>query len=339
MGYALAGAAVVVAGCSGSGPRIPAQPAAALTPTATPSPSKSAGRSVPTQPLTGLPITNGTQNKRPALFVKIENSPDARPQTGLEKADIVYEAVAEGGITRFAAVFQSTAPGDIGPVRSVRPQDADLAAPFRGLAAFSGGVAPIVADVSSVAQAFSDDLGAPGFYRTTDRYAPHNLYLHTGIVWAKAAAPYNRAPQRMFSYGAIAAGATKATTVDVPMSQVGNARWTWSEGAWRRSQDGVPFTVVGTGRVGPANVIIQYVKVGAAGYEDVSGTSVPESAVTGTGRAQLLRDGKMVEGTWAKPTRDAVTTFTTKSGAPMRLAPGRTWVELLPDTGAATVTP
>jgi hypothetical protein len=247
--------------------------------------------------------------------------------------------VAEGGITRFAAVFQSTAPGDIGPVRSVRPQDADLAAPYRGLSAFSGGVAPIVADVSSVSQSFDDDAGSAGFYRTTDRYAPHNLYLHTKIAWAAAKAPYNRAPQKMFSYGAVAARATKATTVDVPMSQVAKVRWTWSAGAWRRSQDGVPFTVVGKGRIGPANVIIQYVKLGAAGYEDVSGTSVPESAVTGTGRAQLLRDGKVVEGTWSKTTRDDVTTFTTKTGAPMRLHPGQTWVELLPDTGAATITP
>src|SRR3954447_25443220 len=89
-------------------------------------------------PLTGVPVD--AVPSRPALAVKIENSIDARPQTGLNAADIVWEEVVEGGITRFVAVYHSTLPEEIGPVRSVRPMDPAVAAPLHGLLAFSGGV-------------------------------------------------------------------------------------------------------------------------------------------------------------------------------------------------------
>jgi hypothetical protein len=286
-----------------------------------------------------LPITNAAQNKRPALYVKVENSYEARPQTGLDKADVVYEAVAEGGITRFAAIFQGTDPGVVGPVRSVRPQDADLADPLHGLFALSGGVAPIVNDVASVAQIFDDDAGAPVFYRSTDRVAPHNLYLYADKAWAAATAPHNQAPQKLFSFGSLPGGSRPATAVDVPMSNVANIRWSWSAGAWHRSQDGVPFTVIGPGSIAPANVILEYVKIANAGYTDVTGTSVPDSVVVGTGRAELLRDGKVIEGTWSKPARADVTKFATTGGAVLSLHPGRTWIELVPDSVTATVTP
>jgi hypothetical protein len=256
----------------------------------------------------------------------------------LNNADIVYEAIAEGGITRFAAIFQGTDPIVVGPVRSVRPQDADLAAPLHGLAVFSGGVGPIVSDVGSVALALSDDGGAGVFYRSTDRFAPHNLYLYADKAWAAAKAPYNQAPQRFLTFGTLPKGATKATSVDVPMSFAANIRWTWQAGAWHRSQDGVPFTAAG-GTIAPANVILQYVTIVNAGYTDVAGTQVPDSVVIGTGHAQLLRDGKVIEGRWSKPNRASLTKFTTATGAVLALHPGRTWIELVPNSVTATVTP
>jgi hypothetical protein len=275
------------------------------------------------------------------LFVKIENAPQARPQTGLDKADVVYEAIAEGGITRFAAIFQSADPGDLGPVRSVRPQDPDIAAPLRAIAGYSGGVAPIVNDLSSVAQNLSADTSAAAsaYHRTSDRVAPHNLYATASKLWALAATPYDSPPPPLFEYGALPAGATPATAADVPLSGVADVRWTWDGKAWRRSQGGVPFTVTGSGRIGPANVILQYVQIVSAGYEDVAGTPVPSSVVIGTGKAQLLRDGKVLTGTWSKPSRFDVTRFTTTDGQPLTLRPGQTWVELVPNTASVTVTP
>lgn len=282
-----------------------------------------------------------TVAQRPALFAKIENAPQARPQTGLDKADVVYEAIAEGGITRFAAIFQSIDPGDIGPMRSVRPQDPDLAAPLHGIAAFSGGVAPIVADLSTVAQNLSADVpaGAPAYHRSADRAAPHNLYATASKLWAAAEIPYDSPPQPLFHYGAINSGATPAGSVVVPMSPSNIVTWKWSAGVWQRSQDGQPFTVTGTGKIAPANVIIQSVKIVSAGYTDVAGTPVPSTDLIGTGAAFLLRDGKAVRGTWSKESRSAVTQFTTEDGQSMLLHPGATWVELLPDTASAAISP
>lgn len=94
----------------------------------------------PFAPLTGLPLTDQARLGRPALVVKIENAPASRPQSGLDAADVVYEEIVEGGITRFLAVFHSADAEPIGPVRSLRPSDPDIIAPFGGLFAYSGGI-------------------------------------------------------------------------------------------------------------------------------------------------------------------------------------------------------
>src|SRR3954470_11912264 len=126
-------------------------------------------------PLTGL--ESGAVPPHPALAVKIENSLDARPQTGLPSADLVWEEVVEGGITRFVAVYHSVLPTEIGPVRSVRPMDPAIAAPLHGILAFSGGQRPFVdAVAASGLQVLSQDAGAHGFYRVRVRPAPHNVY-------------------------------------------------------------------------------------------------------------------------------------------------------------------
>ncbi len=254
---------------------------------------------------------------------------------------MVYEAVAEGGITRFAAIYQSVDPGNVGPVRSVRPQDPDLAAPLHGIAGFSGGVAPIVNDLATVAQNLSSDTaaGAPAYFRSSDRAAPHNLYASASKLWAAAKAPYNEPPQPLFDYGGLQPAAGPASSVDVPMSAVAQVRWTWQDGGWRRSQGGQPFTVTGSGRIGPANVLLQFVQIANAGYADVAGTPVPKTVLIGSGKAQLLRDGKVVNASWTKSDRADVTHFTTADGSPLNLKPGRTWVELVPNTVHVTVNP
>src|SRR3954469_5369626 len=122
-------------------------------------------------PLTGV-VAPGPLD-RPALAVKIENSVDARPQTGLNAADVVWEEVVEGGITRFVAVYQSVVPPEIGPVRSVRPMDPAIAAPLHGLMAFSGGQQQYVDALAAAGlQVLSQDNGSGGFYRSSDRSAP-----------------------------------------------------------------------------------------------------------------------------------------------------------------------
>jgi hypothetical protein len=291
-------------------------------------------------PLTGLSVpADSPVLHRPAIFVKIENAPAARPQSGLDKADVVYEAVAEGGITRFAAIFQSQDPGRVGPVRSVRPQDPDLAGPLHGLAAYSGGLSAFVDPLNEVAQNLSSDkIGeGPPYVRISDRQAPHNLYLDVAGLWPKADADHQDPPPPLFSYGSLPSTATTATAVTVHESPIVTVTWTWDGTAWRRTQDGQPFTVTGSGRIGPQNVLVQSVAISTTQYVDPAGTPVPSSQLIGTGPALLFRDGREVKGTWSKSDRSTPTTFTATDGMTMLLHPGQTWVELAPNGAVISV--
>jgi hypothetical protein len=313
---AVAVTAAVLAGCSSNKSKGSNEPSAS-----------------PTQPLTGLPVSaGGDELHRPAVFVKIENSSAAQPQSGLEKADVVYEAVAEGGITRFAAIYQSQDPGEVGPVRSVRPQDPDIAGPLNGLAAFSGGLSAFVEPLDAVAQDLSSDkIGeGPPYVRITTRQAPHNLYVNVGGLWPKADDNHQAPPPPLFSYGPLPASTQPASAVTVRMSPVVTLTWTWDGSAWRRSQDGTPFTVTGTGRIGPQNVLVQFVTISTTSYVDPNGTPVPSSQLIGSGQAELFRNGKVITGTWTKTDVTTPTTFTSADGTTMTLQPGQTWVELAP---------
>lgn len=153
----------------------------------------------PAWPLTGVPAE--PVDDRPALAVKIENSIDARPQTGLNAADIVWEQVVEGGITRFVAVYHSHLPPEIGPVRSIRPMDPAIAAPLHGLLAFSGGV-PTYVDAARNAglQVLTQSSGTDGFHRTSTRRAPHNVYATPETLIAQADDAHRAAPSAQFAY-------------------------------------------------------------------------------------------------------------------------------------------
>jgi hypothetical protein len=302
----------------------------------------SKSKSDTTAPLTGLPATGSSADRsRPALFVKIENSPDARPQTGLDVADVVYEVVAEGGITRFAAVFQSTDPGEIGPLRSVRGQDPDLAAPLKGLAVFAGGIPDYVTQIDAVAQdlSTSSPVGeGPPYRRDPSKRAPHNLYGNAAGFWAKASSPYDDAPDPLFTYGSLPAGASPASGIAIDFSPAADVTWRWDGSAWRRSQGGRPFTVTGSGRIGPVNVIVQFVDVQNSTFIDPAGNPVPISTLVGSGDAEVFRNGQVVKGTWSKEDRTSTTTYTA-DGKQIPLEPGRTWVELVPRGRTVTVTP
>ena len=141
---------------------------------------------VRTSPLTGRPSRPGIL-ARPVLTVKIENSVDARPQAGLEAADLVVEELVEGGITRFAAMFQSRMPRNVGPVRSVRNVDASLAGPTRGLLAYSGGAGHVLRIVGHApVQQLAPGQAGNAYYRSSRRRAPHNLYANTRKLYAHA---------------------------------------------------------------------------------------------------------------------------------------------------------
>ncbi len=202
--------------------------------------------------------------------MKIENSVDARPQTGLDAADMVWEQVVEGGITRFVAVYHSDLPPEIGPVRSVRPMDPAIAAPLGGLLAFSGGVqAYVTAAQDAELQALSQDSWADGFHRTATRAAPHNVYAVPQTLVDQADAAHRAAPSAQFDHSpageqptAVAAG-QPATTLELALSGVSHLRWTWSaaDGRWLRSEGSTPAVESDGRRIGATNVVVLRVDV------------------------------------------------------------------------------
>ncbi|MBB3086673.1 DUF3048 domain-containing protein [Geodermatophilus sabuli] len=300
--------------------------------------------SAPAWPLTGVPVA--VVPDRPALAVKIENSVDARPQTGLDAADVVWEQVVEGGITRFVAVYHSTLPPEVGPVRSIRPMDPAIAAPLGGLLAFSGGVPAYVSAAQDAGlQVLSQDTGADGFSRTSTRTAPHNVYAVPQTLVDQADAAHRAAPAVQFDHAGdglptAAAEGQPAERLDLTLSGVSHPRWAWSaaDGRWLRSEGSAPAVEADGRRVGAANVVVLRVDVVATEARDPAGNPVPETILTGTGRALVASGGHTIEATWSKPDTGDRVTLTGADGDPVELAPGSTWVELVPNGGGAVTT-
>ncbi|MDR0626777.1 MAG: DUF3048 domain-containing protein, partial [Bifidobacteriaceae bacterium] len=228
-------------------------------------------------PLTGLP---GGVVERPSLAVKVENPQAARPQSGLEQADLVWEEMVEGGESRFIAVFNSQVPESVGPVRSVRPMDGPILGPTRGLLAFSGGQERFIEKAKSVGlQVLSEDSGSPGFFRSDQRSAPHNLYLNPAEAWAAADDAHLHLPAGEFVFADSSAAATAVLngepTVDlaVTISAVAKPKWSWDEAtaAYLRSEGDTPSESADGVRLSAANVIALTVPIENAGGTDAAG--------------------------------------------------------------------
>ncbi|WP_232797066.1 DUF3048 domain-containing protein [Blastococcus atacamensis] len=285
--------------------------------------------------------------ERPALAVKIENSPESRPQSGLDAADMVWEEVVEGGITRFVAVYHSTLPPEIGPIRSVRPMDAPIAAPLRGLLAFAGGQPPFVAAVSDAGlQVVSPDAGDGGFYRIPTRYAPHNLYANPADFLAQADATHVADPIEQFRMASAAdqpsalGTGTPASVLRLKLSGVSTPTWGWNPAkqAWLRFEGNAPAVQADGQQLSATNVVVLRVDVVDTRYTDPAGNPVPETDMVGGGQALVASGGRTLQANWTKASESDRVVLTDAHGAPILLAPGNTWVELVPNrTGSVTV--
>ncbi|MEZ0448112.1 DUF3048 domain-containing protein [Cellulomonas sp. ICMP 17802] len=339
------GVALLLAACSGA-PAADPTPAAAVTKAPVIEAAKAAPPAPvvqPRWPLTG--VAAGDVPVRPALAIKIENSADARPQTGLDQADVVWEEVVEGGITRFVAVYHSQVPDEVGPIRSVRPMDPAIAAPLRGLIAFSGGQTAFVQALkSSGLQILSQDQGAAGFYRKKGvGPAPHNVYGTPATFWGAADGAHQAAPPTQFSFARDAAQATAlvsgspVSTLSVRMSGYSHPTWTWDAGSstFLRSEGSTPATVRSGARLAATNVVTVMVQLRDSGTKDPAGNPVPETLLDGSGAATVSTGGKTVPATWSKSAQDAPLALTAADGTAITLAPGTTWVELVPQASGA----
>lgn len=308
--------------CSCSSAPAPAR--AAPTPTALPAPP-ALPVPQPVSSFTGLP----TDVTAPVLCVKIDNALPARPQTGIELADLVYVEPVEGGLSRLLAVFQSRLPPVVGPVRSVRLSDLELLADFgRPALAFSGSadvLRPLI-EQAPVLDASAD--ARPGAYRREPgRPIPHNLYADSARV-REGGAP---AGDIGFRFGPPPAGGNPVpdTVVRYPATEIG-VRWVPAEARWVITMDGAALTARSGVRPGAATVVLQRVVVQLTNIRDATGAPSPFAATVGTGDAVVLRDGMAFAGTWSRPAPDAGTTFALPDGSPLLFAPGPVWVILVP---------
>ena len=300
-------------------------------------------------PLTGLPVEREL-TERP-IMVLVENSPQARPQTGLDEADLVYELLAEGDITRFAAVYHSRSPEVIGPVRSLRPYFAELG---EGLDAYivHAGWSPAAKEmlIKRKLHHFDEVYGDGEYYwRDKKRKMPNNLYtsiqlIRQGVQDKKYRLDWKK-PKPMFmepqANGATDAGrepengglqtersdvneqlAAKATIAYMRSYSV-SYEYEPERGVYLRSMNGKPHNDAATGKtLSAANVIICF-----APHRVVDSVGRREIGLSGPGEAILLRDGKRMNVTWER--KDGLIRLY-QNGKEIGLKPGQTWVQIVP---------
>jgi hypothetical protein len=299
-------------------------PSASPTPTASPTP-------VPTDPLTGLP-----RNGRPSLVaIKVDNAPLARPyQTGLGRAAIVYQELVEGGSTRFLAVYEADrgGAGEVGPIRSARESDVPLMRLFGRIPLAFSGAQPGVVAIVRTAQRFNWLVDAsydaiPGAYRLGARRRDARNFFAVPAVLAHLR-PSRAATDIGLRFGAATPGLPTRGAL-LAYSPQATVSLTYIGGRWRIAQSGRVMP-----GVGPVNVIIQRVREKGSGFVDVHGMPTPYTVTTGSGAAVVLRGGQRVVARWTRSGYGPIH-YLDRLGHDVRLAPGPTWVLLLPTTGSA----
>jgi hypothetical protein len=331
-----------------------ANPSASRTTTTKPAPPTSVVpvtvpvRHVPTCPLTDLPAPGGVVPQRPVLAVKVGNDPNARPQSGLQNADIVFDTLAEGGITRYIAVYQCGNSDAIGPIRSVRWDDWHILQMFgHADLAFVNGINPDIDTVAGLPWICDlDEFENSGaYYQNPDRYAPESTYSSTSALWA--ACPKGAAPSPIFQYSnKIPAGSGPMASTEINYSFEGDVIWRWSAANhaflhFYRQESGIMPDVDAAGQqLEAANVVIELVNIEYGPYpESPGGTGDVEAQLTGRGTAYVLRGGRVEKGTWTHASWTTAPLLTSSDGKPMTLQPGNTWVEIVPVSDTITFTP
>ena len=278
-------------------------------------------------PLTGIAVTK-EQAALPVTGIMIENSPDSRPQAGLNQAGVVFEAIAEGGITRFLTLFQEAQPDYVGPVRSVRPYYVDWLQGFDAAVAHVGGSAEALQKIKSEGVRDLDQFFNPGPYkRVNNRVAPHNVYTSlAGLIDLGKTKGYTSSKFTGFPRKAEKpSDAPTARAIDIVISgPLYNVHYDYdlATNSYKRSEGGkVHLDERSKAQISPkvvVGMIIPY-SIHSDRIHSVYGT-------IGSGKAYIFQDGNSIEGTWEKTSAKAQIIFKDAAGAPVALNPGQTWI-------------
>ena len=292
-------------------------------------------------PLRGTSVDIGSLDN-PSLAAKIDNHEGARPQIGLERTDIVFEELVEGGLTRYVAVWQSDIPDLVGPLRSIRPMDPDIIAPLGGIVAYSGGQERFIDMMKStgVVNSIFDYDEAGLFYRIDDKESPHDVVVKAPQLVAQHTdlAP----PAQQFEYSTTVPetsamlGGNPTGTINSRFSDSRWPSWTWSaaDTAYLRAQEGEPDLDGAGNQLRATNVVVLRVDI------DWTYGEVPKTTLIGSGEAWISSGGRSIHATWVKGAQDAAIRLLDDNGVVIRLAPGNTWIELVPiDEGSVELLP
>jgi Protein of unknown function (DUF3048) N-terminal domain/Protein of unknown function (DUF3048) C-terminal domain len=280
--------------------------------------------------LSGLQV-DPALNLLPVTGVMIENSPDARPQSGLVDAAFVFEAIAEGGITRFLALYQDTRPDYVGPVRSARPYYLDFALPFEAGYAHVGGSPDAISQISQLRVRDLDQFyNAAAYQRVSSRYAPHNVYTSIQqLLDLQKAKGYTTSNFTSLTRKE-AKAVNPATHTKINLSISGplyNVHYDYdtATNSYKRTMANRPHVDEKSGKqISPRAVVALVMTYGYAsdGLHSTYQT-------TGSGKAYIFQNGTAKEGAWKKPTRGAQLSLVDETGKPIALVPGQTWVTLV----------
>jgi hypothetical protein len=334
---------VVARSCSSPDEAAPpgttAPPATEVPTTAAPATTVPAP-AVPIWPLTGN-LADPVQRDRPALAVKVDNTPEARPQAGINQPDLVYELQVEG-ITRFMEVFHSSIPERVGPVRSARGSDADLLCqlgnPLFLWSGGNGGVVGLVNLLQNDAHCLTDTgagSGAQGhYYRDRGRQIPHNLFANARAIHDQFGGAPGGFPGPILPHapaGTVPPGAAPSGGVVINFGLGVTVEYRWDGHGWARFQSGQPFLEEGGGQVAPENVVVLFLEY----PPDTIDARSPRAQSVGAGDGLVFEAGAVVPVRWKRDTnRDGWNLTQRDTGQPVLLGAGRAWVAL-PAVGQA----
>lgn len=287
----------------------------------------------PAECLASSKVPKNVDAKRPAVAIKVENDPAARPLSGLEDADVVYEEVVEGGITRFMAIYHCGESKRVGSVRSARFDDPKIALPFTRILAFSGSNTIVGRELKRQGiTTLVEGMKGTAFYRVPPGSpSVHSVFADTEKLRDFAARKATPPNTNVFPRGDLPDGLRKASSVKINFERENTIEYQWKNGSWMRFEGGQKFTTRGHGQIGVPNLLIQEVEVDNSNQiVDVEGNPSPDINLLGKGKAVLFREGSAQIGEWNIAKEAGPPTFTSNSGRAFSFADGPVWVELVP---------
>jgi hypothetical protein len=296
-------------------------------------------------PQTYNSISGRIGNDGPVMAVKIDDTSASRPQIGIEDADLVYIEQVEGGLTRLAAIFSSTIPQNIGPVRSARISDIDILSQYgKIIFAFSGAQRAMLTVISnSNLWDYGAQRSSPIIYtRDENRPGPYDMVLRGDLLLEKVKSDGREVAVSKsigWNFGDAPKGGVAIDSVVVkwPASKY-EATWSKSENRWLLSNFGEPNFSASGKQLGATTFVIQSVEMSDSAFRASDGSYTPLSETIGTGTGYILRDGRSFKANWNRPSAESGTTWTLADGSEIKFAAGSIWVALTDRKPSFTLT-